>query len=458
MGSVLGVSVGASAIRTARPAAPSPNGDRAHLLFDLQAVDVTKTRSEDLAAESIGVARAAGDVIDATAISYRSEQHAKSLHAAMARQHLDNYELVPEVAATLEYLDSTGDIQGYSTLAIYDLGSSGLSISIVDAATSAVLYVERTSEISGDYFDTLIREQQIASGRLGHPQSPAEFAALDALCRNAKEQLSDHTAVALPTDEGLVLLSRENFDTLVTLAVEASARLTRDVIMHSDQSVQAIVAVGGGARIPLVQSILRKWMNMPVIVPEGPESVAARGAAMLARPVAPQREEPPIQTVWMPAKAKQTQKREISGAGLAVSSLVVLAAIGLMLGYGGQMLERGSDSSGGPTTTLPTPPPRTTTLEPSNAVAPVRTATVSATTTSNVPAAPAPVQQIVAPPTTPPPPSVEIPGLPPILLPTLPSNLPTLPPLPSNLPTIPSPPPLPPPPNFPPLPQMPRLP
>jgi molecular chaperone HscA len=438
MSSVLGVSVGAGAIRMARPVSDPSVGTGRYDGFAMQAVDVGRLRAEELTAESIGVALESGGPIDATGIAYRSEQQAKGLRAAMARQRLGNYQLVPEIAASLEFLRSTGDIQGFSTVAVYDLGSSGLSITIVDTDRADVRYAERTSEISGDYFDSLIREQQIASGRTDAPQSPVEFAALDVLCRDAKEQLSESTAVAIPSNGGLVLLTRDNFEALVTLAVESSARMTRDVIMRSDRHVQAIIVIGGGARIPLVREVLHRWLHVPVIVPESPESVSARGAALLARPVADRRDDLPTAPVWLTAPAKPGRKREISGAGLAASSLAVIAAIGLALGYGSQMLEPGSND-GGPTTTLPTTPPRTTTLEPSNAVAPIAT-TLPPTTTTTVEAPPVFQQEEgpPPPPPPPPPPSIEIPGLPPILIPTLPPpppfQMPQIPPLPFPIP------------------------
>ena len=102
---------------------------------------------------------------------------------------------------------------------------------------------------------------------------------------SAKEQLSTSTAVALPAREGLVLLSRENFEDLITVPIEDSARALRDTVTSADKPVDAVVAVGGGARIPLIAAVLERWTNLPVVVPDEPEAVAARGAALLARPI-----------------------------------------------------------------------------------------------------------------------------------------------------------------------------
>ncbi|MFI9506882.1 Hsp70 family protein [Nocardia sp. NPDC052566] len=427
MSSVLGVSVGAGAVRMARPHAGGTHGHVAPHAFDLQTIPVGPQHVDELAAEAIGVTLEAIGDIGATVIAYRGEQH--GIRAAMARQQLTNYELVPEIVAALEFAESTGDIRGISSLVVYDLGSSGLSVSVVDTHTREVRHSERTSDISGDYLDSLIREQQIASGRIAHPQDHAGLAALDALCREAKEQLSTNTAVALPSEQGLVLLAQENFEALIMLAVESSARMARDVIVRSDRPVHGVLAIGGCARIPLVAKVLERWMGVPVIVPDSPETVMARGAALLARsvrpssgPVAPLNDDE-LSPAWLSNPPKDKQKREISGAVLAVSALAVVAAIGLWLGYGTEVLQRDSRSDNS-TSTPPTSAPRTTTLDPQIAVSP------APTTESESPAAPPPRRQTTTtpPPPTPGPNTIVVPGLPPIIVPTIPPEL--LPPFP----------------------------
>ncbi|MGQ4598119.1 Hsp70 family protein [Nocardia sp. R6R-6] len=433
MSSVLGVSVGAGAVRMARPHAGNPQGHVSPRSFDLQTIPVTGQSVEELAAEAIGVTLEATPGIGATAITYRSEQHARAIHAAMARQQLTNYELVPEVVAALEFAQATGDIRGISSLVVYDLGSSGLSVSVVDTQTREIRYSERTSDISGDYLDSLIREQQLTSGRIAHPPNAAGLAELDALCREAKEQLSTNTAVALPSEQGLVLLAQENFESLIMLAIESSARMARDVIVRSDRPAHGVLAIGGCARIPLVAKVLDRWMGVPVIVPDSPETVMARGAALLARPVrnnaaaASPRLDDELSPAWLSAPA-QRGRREISGAVLTVSALAVVAAIGLGLGYGPQVLERDSHTSEGSPSLSPTTMPRTTILDPQIAVAPGTTEpaaheSVAAPppnrrqTTSEAPPAPGPN-------------TIVVPGLPPIVVPTIPPEVFPFPPPP----------------------------
>ncbi|WP_069163065.1 Hsp70 family protein [Nocardia altamirensis] len=427
MSSVLGVSVGAGAVRMARPHTGNPHGHVEPHSFDLQTIPVSGQSVEELAAEAIGVTLETTPGIAATAIAYRSEQHARAIRAAMARQQLTNYELVPEVGAALEFAQSTGDIRGISSLVVYDLGSSGLSVSVVDTQSREIRHSERTSDISGDYLDSLIREQQIASGRIAHPPDAAGLAALDALCREAKEQLSSNTAVALPSEQGLVLLAQENFESLIMLAIESSARMARDVITRSDRPVHGVLAIGGCARIPLVSKVLERWMGVPVIVPESPETVVARGAALLARPVKPEVIAPSpslddeLSPAWLSTPPKRG-KREISGAVLTVSALAVVAAIGLGLGYGPQVLQRDSHSEGSPTVPATTTP-RSTTHDPQSVVAP---ATPSESPAAESVAAPPPRRQTTEAPPPPPAPgpnTLVVPGLPPIVVPTIPPEV-----------------------------------
>lgn len=437
--------MGAGAVRMARPHTGNPHGHIAAHSFDFQAIPVTGYQVEELAAEAIGVTLETTPDIVATAIAYRSEQHARALRAAMARQQLTNYELVPEVIAALEFAQSTGDIRGISSLVIYDLGGSGLSVSVVDPQTREIRYSERTSDISGDYLDSLIREQQIASGRIAHPQDPAGLAALDALCCEAKEQLSTNTAVALPSEQGLVLLAQENFEALIMLAVESSARMTRDVIVRSDRPVHGVLVIGGCGRIPLIARVLERWMGVPVIVPESPETVVARGAALLARPVQQNGagntgrgvvpaatpvfdDDDELSPAWLSAPPKRGRRRwELRGAAVTVSALAVVSAIGLGLGYGPQVLQRDSQSSDGSDSEAPSTPPRTTTLDPQIAVAP---GTTTEAAEESVVAPPRRQQTTTEPPPTPGPNTFVVPGLPPIVVPTIPLEVFPFPPPP----------------------------
>ncbi len=446
--------MGAGAIRVALPHPGNSTERFVATGFDVQTLPVGEQQSmDDVAAETVGAVLGSAPDIAATAIAYRSEQHGRMLRSALARRQLTNYEMVPEVAAAREFLRATGELQGYRTVALYDLGASGLTVSVLDVATGQVGHSERTSDISGDYLDSLIREQQIASGRIEHPPTAEGLAALDGMCRQAKEQLSSTTAVAVPSEHGLVLLSQENFEALIMLAVESSARMTRDVIMRSEQAVQAVFVIGGCARIPLVARILERWMGMPVLVPTDPETVIVRGAALLARPArvattpaaaastsasgAAGDDTVQLAPVWLAGnppgrgrkmlrgKAGRTsagRRREMSIAGAAVGALVVVAALGVGLGWGQSALRGDSQSNTSASTSAPAPVVRT----PAETTGPQTPEATNASVVAPTPDWQAPVNTSSPPP--PSPPMIVVPGLPPIVVPTIPPLLPQFPP------------------------------
>lgn len=282
MSSALGVSVGTGAIRLARPPAGAATCDPQS--FELRTFVVPpETPSAERAALSVAAALNSDPGIARTVLACRDESQAEAMHVAMAEHGLDDYDIVPDIEATLEFATASGALAGVSTLGVYDLGASGLSVTVVEVADGQIVHTERTGDISGEYFDSLIREQQINSGRIAHPPDPDGLARLDTLCRSAKEKLSGTSAVALPSDYGPVLLTQENFTSLIGRAVENSVHSTREIIGRSGRPVQAVLAVGGGVRIPLVSRTLREILEMPVLVPPEPEAATARGAALLAQ-------------------------------------------------------------------------------------------------------------------------------------------------------------------------------
>lgn len=473
MTSVLGVSVGASAVRFARRDAESPHDP----IFRSGSVTATLEHPEELAAESIETALAETDEIDevqAIGVAYRDEAQADAVHAALTRLEIDNFHLVPEVTAALEMLESSGDLGDNETLVFYDLGSSGLTITVVDRTTGIVLSTARSDQISGDLVDRLIYDHHLELQRFTQPADTATQLALAARCRDAKEQLSTKDAVCMPGEGGLLLLSQDSFDALIDGLVKASARLTREVISRSERTPDAAVLLGGGANIPLVKSVMESWLGLPMIVPAQPELVAAEGAALLARPATSTSAGAAMSTTEIPvpkatsgtfdtvetrhtdettAPPRKRRRRLLAGGVLAV-----VAAVGLGLGTD---LLQGSEGDAQPPATqgntqvsparqaVPQSPTTSADVAPTPETAPpvadtqpsvpaqIDTPTTYEPQTQNAPQGPAaPQTQNTAPadtstPSPQPEPAPLIPGLPQFQLPTLPPlPLPELPRIP----------------------------
>ncbi|OZE84806.1 hypothetical protein CH304_06470 [Rhodococcus sp. 15-649-1-2] len=285
---LLGVSMGAHAVRMALPrngtALLPPRVLEApqQLFFRNQVIDTVDDDVEYLAAESISAVAAESEPSMSTGVAYRDEHQADTLVRALDNQHLHNYRLVHEVEAVVEYLVASGEAAGYSTVALYDLGSSGLNVSVVDLDARRVITTRRTTEFSGDRFDEILRDNQLQ--RLHKPLDAPDIDLFTRRCRVAKERLSGNDAVCLPDESGMILLSRDSYETLITDEVDRSIEFARDVLIAAHVPIDAVVLVGGGSRIPLVRKRVGPSLDLPALTPNEPESVAARGAALSARP------------------------------------------------------------------------------------------------------------------------------------------------------------------------------
>lgn len=289
---LLGVSMGTRAVRTAQPRAEqfgAPVADPSGLVSDIdrplffrnELIDSVGGDLPHLAAESIGAAAETEPEL-ATGVAYRDPRQVDALHAALTGAHLHNYHLVHEVEAVVEYLAATGEARNCSSGALFDLGSSGLTVSVVDLVQRTVIASQRSGEYSGDLIDAYVRNNQLQ--RLGKPSTDPDMALFEKRCRIAKERLSTQDAVCLPDASGMILLSRENFELLITDLLDEAIEFAREVMIGANVPIDAVVLIGGGARMPIVQKRVGPLLELPSIVPTEPETVAARGAALTARP------------------------------------------------------------------------------------------------------------------------------------------------------------------------------
>ncbi|MFD6883120.1 MULTISPECIES: Hsp70 family protein [unclassified Rhodococcus (in: high G+C Gram-positive bacteria)] len=468
MSSVLGVTVGESAVRIVRPVdrtAPSAG-------FQFQVVETGKDDPARLAASTLGVlfqAGVAGDPIETVGLVYRDQAQAERLRAALSAEKLDRFTLVSEPEAALTYLQATGEL-GSNTAVFYDLGDAGLTVTVVDLRAGQVL-AERTDSIGGRVFDKAIREHALDTNGVWRPDDPSTDNELSAQCRQAKEKLSESDTVAVPGAAGVVFLSRDTFDPLISQCVESSAQFVHNVIARSNRNPEAVVLLGGGAHVPLVQEVLRSWLKLPLVVPHEPELVLAKGGAIVAaRPpssqpispltrIVPPRPAPVSEdtdripvvkaAVSSPPPEKPAEKtdddakpwwsalswrgpsvsgKQISGAGLAGSALAVVAVIGIALSAGNSVFGAPADGRGtSPTQSFDQPTTSSTRPRPAPAVSP---STVTPTTTTESPTTTYEPRPVPPPPSPEPTPEPQVPGL------NIP--VPTLPPLPTiELPRLP---------------------
>nr|WP_314144576.1 Hsp70 family protein [uncultured Rhodococcus sp.] len=289
---LLGVSMGTRAVRTAQPRTEqfgTPVADPSGLVTDIdrplffrnELIDSVGGDLPHLAAESIGAAAETEPEL-ATGVAYRDPRQADELRAALTGAHLRNYHLVHEVEAVVEYLAATGEARNCSSVALFDLGSSGLTVSVVDLVQRSVIASQRSGAYSGDLLDAYVRNNQLR--RLGKNPTDPDMPLFEKRCRIAKERLSTQDAVCLPDASGMILLSRENFELLITDLLDEAVEFAREVMIGANVPIDAVVLIGGGARMPIVQKRVGPLLELPSIVPTEPETVAARGAALAVRP------------------------------------------------------------------------------------------------------------------------------------------------------------------------------
>ncbi|AOW93867.1 hypothetical protein BFN03_17665 [Rhodococcus sp. WMMA185] len=325
MSSVVGVSVGASAVRL------TYRGSGA----DSVTVGANRARSEELAAASIGsllAEKADQEPVQAIGIAYQNEAQAGAVRAALERQQIDNYRLVPEVIAAMRKLEESGELGGHSTLLFYDLGSSGLTVTMVDRSTGTILSAARTGQISGELFDQLIRDRQLALHHIDQPADESAARALETQCREAKEELSIGGTACTPGAGGLLVLSSSSFDSLIEDSVEESMILVREVIGRSGRTPNAVVLIGGGAHLPLVTSVMESALELPVIVPNEPERVAAEGAALLAESESDPVQPPFVESASSPPISADTTNPWRRRSVMVGGGVAVLVVVGIGLG------------------------------------------------------------------------------------------------------------------------------
>jgi actin-like ATPase involved in cell morphogenesis len=205
--------------------------------------------------------------------------------------------LAPDAAAALVALQANPGLPARGIIAVCDLGGSGTSLTLVDAANGyqPVARTVRHSDFSGDQIDQALLNHVVANlsaaGSFDTTGTSAigSLTRLRAQCRNAKEQLSSSTeatlSAELPGFSGDVRLSRAELDDVLRQPLDGFVTVVRHVMESNGigaGDLAAVAAVGGGANIPAVTTTLSQQLRVPVITAPRPHLTAAIGAALRA--------------------------------------------------------------------------------------------------------------------------------------------------------------------------------
>ncbi|QCQ92538.1 Hsp70 family protein [Rhodococcus sp. SGAir0479] len=350
-------------------------GDPVGLLDDSGRVH----RGEDLFAATVtgliatvhdeGDDTASADAVVVTHPTAWSAYTVSALESALDRAGVPDARLVPEALACVRWLESARGPQGDGVVVVYDLGGSGLDVTVVrtGAAPSVIGRPLHSEDFAGDSIDHLVT-RLVLDGLAGRtadldPFDAATTAALLDLrrrCTDAKEALSTDTettlAVALPGLGTDVRLVRSELEDLIREPLTKSLELVREALRAAEiesSDVTAVLLAGGGGAIPLVAELVSSELGLTVVAAPEPARTAALGAARLAADVPAAAAAPAAvataETVELPRAAAapvvpafptrrhttrdgSSMRRRVAVVASAAAALAVLTAGGLALG------------------------------------------------------------------------------------------------------------------------------
>jgi hypothetical protein len=286
-------------------------GDRTPLV----ASDGTKYLGDALTVEALEVmARSVGygTPITIAVPAYWSEEQSAALREEFfAQPGLTSNGVAPtlisDATAAFGALRAEPAFPTAGIVVLCDFGASGTTVTLIDAGVGAAQIGPsvRYPDLSGDAIDQLIlnrvRETAPNTDTPGGLASTTRMGSLTRQldqCRHAKEQLSTATAATVSLSSGEdVELSRDEFDELISAAVDRFLAAVEEIVQRNDiqaADLAAVTAVGGGASIPLLAARLSQRLGAAFHSTPTPTFSAAVGAAVLGELQPPVDVESPV--------------------------------------------------------------------------------------------------------------------------------------------------------------------
>lgn len=215
--------------------------------------------------------------VDHSAVAYRVEEDADAIDV---HQDIDAHReprptwLVHETSAQLRYLRYTGTVPTHGSTVLCDLGSTGMTVSVLDLAAGATVTSRRTATFCGDDLDQLLRRYLADNGvRIDIESS-----------RTIRERLSSAAVVSARCSEngGHHVVTRGDLVDLIAGPVRHAAMVVEQTIALSGTEPASIVLLGGGANMGSIGAAFEHRLDLRTIVPHHPEQISARGAALLS--------------------------------------------------------------------------------------------------------------------------------------------------------------------------------
>jgi hypothetical protein len=205
--------------------------------------------------------------------------------------------LVSDAVASLTAANSELDLPDEGVFGVLDFGGGGTSATLLEAVSDfePISATMRCTDFSGDEIDQalLLRVfEELGHGSGIDPASTAGVGQLGQLrdqCRAAKERLSTETVTELAGELGgrrcSMTVTRDELEDLIQDRLNSFIYAFDDMLRRNKKTwadLAAVVAVGGGASIPLVNQRLSRHGRTPVLTVSQPEFATAAGALVLA--------------------------------------------------------------------------------------------------------------------------------------------------------------------------------
>lgn len=220
-----------------------------------------------------------------TVPAYFDEQARNATKDAATIAGLEVLRLISEPTAAAVAYGLDKGVEGI--YAIFDLGGGTFDISILKLQKGVfkVIGVGGDANLGGDDFDNLILKtitSKIGSSNLTNEEKQK----LKLSAKKTKEELSEKNSALIKFRGQEFLLSKEEFNQIISKEVRKTINITTNLLDDLDLSkndIKGIVLVGGSTRTPLIRESLAKIFGREKILTDiDPDKVVAIGAAIQA--------------------------------------------------------------------------------------------------------------------------------------------------------------------------------
>jgi len=240
-----------------------------------------------------------------TVPSHFTEKQRKDLVLASQQAGINIVRMIHEHSAValsygydVQQENTTTSSSPVKNIMIFDLGGSGLSVSLLNIRNKLIEIVanERDHKIGGEAFDQVLVQHFIQEFNRKYRceiDNKRSKAKLKAACEKAKRNLSNMGQASLEIDslyEGIdffTSITRARFEDMAGHLFKSCITTVDNLLKKtnvSKDSIDKVLLVGGGSRIPAIQSQLSSYFNQRDIIEKSmnQEEVVAHGATIQA--------------------------------------------------------------------------------------------------------------------------------------------------------------------------------